>query len=400
MKVGETIVNNIKNKKIIIWGTGKDSVKATARLKEQGLQVAKYVTGSGPICNPLFMGKEITLAEECLGRKDLFFVVAVRDIYWQEVRRKLTGSGYREFEDFVYWKVLDPHRKMVMLHGNCHLDKVNDYLESSAEFNERYWIYPYKRVCEIGDITQFESAIRLTDVWIYQHIRPENSICYEISDEYTLPMLKKDALKISVPNYYHLGKILYPQTKINNPNNPPLKEGRDGNGLFPRSDMIIDRWVEEHPDGFEFKDLLEYCFSDNAFAENEIKENYELIVEKIIDRDKNCDIKASGYILDNFKNEQMFYDLGHPTNAVFRKIAAGILEKLGIEDTEDIYCEEGICYHEDPVYPQVKRVLGLNWEKKYIRETDISKKIRDRMDMEEYIREYLYWCYSMDHLSD
>lgn len=399
MTCAEEMTNSIREKcrgrRLVVWGTGKDAVKTTCALREQGLEVVMYTTGSGSICVNSFMGKEILPAAECLECKDIFYVVAVRDVFWQEVKGRLMAAGLKEFEDFVFWKMLDRSHKMVMLHGNCHLDVVENYLLSSSEFASKYWIYPYKRVCDMGDIRRFEKAISLTDVWVYQPIRPENSICYEVSDEYTHPLLKKDVVKISVPNYYHMGKILFPQTAINNPHNPPLSEGRDGNGMFPRSDKVIDRWVADHPDGLEFDELVEYCLSDDAIDESEIKENSRFLSEKILEKDRDCDVKVSQYILDNLAKEQMFYDLGHPTNAVLKKIAQGVLSALGVEDTKEISCTDRLCYHEDPIYPCVMKALGLKWEQRWIRDTEISKKIKSRMDFKEYVREYLFWCYGI-----
>lgn len=393
MTCADVVTERIKKKKVVVWGTGKDSVKATYRLSEAGISVFKYVCGVNRANCESFMNRPLESADDSIYGKEYFYVVAVREVFWKEVKDWLINTGHSEFEDFVFWKTIDSHRKMVMLHGNCHFDIIQLFLESSSIFNARYWIYPYERVCFLRENRYYDRLIQYTDVWIYQHIKPDNSICYEISDEYTLPLLRQDALKLSVPNYYHLGKILFPQTVQGNQLNPPIREGKDKNGFFPRSDSVIDGWMNNHPEEFKIKDLLEYCYSDEALPEDVILENYNFMAEKIKVREENCDIKVSDFIIGNFMDKQMFYDLGHPTNVVLKQISRGILRKLGISDDEDIVCADSLCYHEDPVYPQVRKALGLKWERKYIRDNDKSKKINENMDFSEYVREYLMWCY-------
>ncbi len=346
----------------------------------------------------MFMGRPVLPFESFLDERDCFFVVAVREIYWESIKNKLLKAGFEEFKSFAFWKFFDSERKMVMLHGNCHLDVISEYLESSREFNERYWIYPYKRVCELDAVRlkAYESAMGQADVWIYQHIRLDNSICKEISDEYTQRLLDKDVKCIAIPNYYCLGRIIFPQTFLHNPHNPPLSDGHDKNGFFPRYDEVIDDWVRTHGIDFSFDDLMEYLYSDNVFTEEEILDNYQNMADKICNRDEGCDVRVADYLLENLDKEQMFYDMGHPTNAVLSRIAQGILKKLDIGDADEICCSSRQCLHEDPVYPQVKRTLSLKWDRNTIRDTELSKKIANRMDFKEYVREYLYWCHSID----
>ena len=384
---------NKTGRKIVVWGTGKDSVKATRLLNEAGISIDHYVSGLSSCGIESFLGKAVISADECIKSKDIFFIVAVSDVYWCGIREQLIEAGLHEIADFVLWKMIDTGRKMVMLHGNCHMDIIEAYLKSSSSFNHKYWIYPYERVCNLAGNRSFDCVIPYTDVWIYQPIRKENSICFEVSDEYMLKLLGEDVIQISIPNYYGCGKILFPQTNWGNPNNPPISDGKDRNGLFPRSDSVIDEWVKANKNE-SIQELYEFCCSDEAFDERDILDNYNQMMEKIFKRDAYCDIGVADFIKDNFRELQMFYDLGHPTSIVLMKIAEKILERLDIS-SEEITCSGKLCVHEDPVYPQVKRVLGLEWDQEWIRDTDYSKKIDNKMDFKEYIREYLWWCYGM-----
>ena len=59
-----------------------------------------------------------------------------------------------------------------------------------------------------------------------------------------------------------------------------------------------------------------------------------------------------------------------------------------IDDTDDQY--------EIPVYPQVKRILGLKWDKR-IKSSLLS--LEDSLaDINTYVQQYIYWCFERNQL--
>ena len=84
--------------------------------------------------------------------------------------------------------------------------------------------------------------------------------------------------------------------------------------------------------------------------------------------------------------------MGHPTNVILRKYSIDILKKLGIDD-ENIHTEVELDAYEMPIYPSIKKILGLRWDKENIRQCKSAKRMRDTMNLEEYIYEYLWWCH-------
>ena len=93
-----------------------------------------------------------------------------------------------------------------------------------------------------------------------------------------------------------------------------------------------------------------------------------------------------------YQEEQLFYDPGHPTNFILKKIAEDVLSYLDIPNKE-ISCEDTLDMHEIPVYPIVRKTLGLKWEKRFIRESSTAKSLNERMSFEDYIEQYLWWCH-------
>ena len=85
--------------------------------------------------------------------------------------------------------------------------------------------------------------------------------------------------------------------------------------------------------------------------------------------------------------------MGHPTNVILEYIAYEILDRLEIKDL--LSADIRLDYHEVPVYPAICKVLGLEWRDEKIRTSSEAKRIATEMDVEEYIKEYLYWCHQM-----
>ena len=92
------------------------------------------------------------------------------------------------------------------------------------------------------------------------------------------------------------------------------------------------------------------------------------------------------------RNEKMFYDAGHPTNVIMKKISEEILNRLGI-DEDGIHTDLTMDGCENPIYPSVKRWLKLQWDESEIRKSHSARKCCDKMDFEEYVKEYLWWTH-------
>lgn len=103
------------------------------------------------------------------------------------------------------------------------------------------------------------------------------------------------------------------------------------------------------------------------------------------------------YIESNYQDQQMFYDPAHPCNNILRIISEGILEILGIDINEIGEIDISVGGSEMPIYRCVREALGLKFAKEYIREDEHMdhqlRRLTPKMDLEEYVREYCYWCY-------
>lgn len=271
------------------------------------------------------------------------------------------------------------------MHGNCHMGIIKEFLLSSDKFQSRYTIYPYPLL--VSDTREFrteQEIFKNIDVWIHQDIRRNNSFGFEVSDEYIRQYVRPGILEIIVPHMYGIGRMLFPQS-IELDGNEALNNGTDIDGMFLHGDKVIEECIDR---GMDINNIIEFCKSDNALKEDEIRENFDVYMNKLKEREKSWEIKIVDFIESNYRIEKLFYDDGHPTNCVMKQIAVEILQKLQIEE-QQIYCEMKMDIHEKYVYPIVRKVLGLQWADEEIRKG--GRKLAEHMDFEEYVREYCWW---------
>lgn len=373
-------VDFLRNREVVVYGTGINAVKCTCFLEGQGIRISYVVDGregTGRFKNyPVYPPSSQTLAGK-------YIIVACAAGTYGEIKERL--CDYREFEHYIYYGWLN--KKIIFLHGNCHMDVIEDCLNSSKIFQKNFAIYPAPRVCT-GKMID-ETAIAYMDVWIHEDIRSDNIIGYKVSDEYLKQFVSDNIFEIIIPHLYGLGAGFFPYAKRINDKNTALLNGAYENGMFPFRDDVIVKCMEQD---MSIDQICRYVYEDNIVPAEYIIKNFNKYMDRIRDREKSWDIKILDFILEHYKTKKLFYDIGHPTNAILEKVSVDILKFLGIQD--EVFTDEKLDYHEVPVYPWVSKVLGMEWTEGLIRVDDKAIKCSDSMDIAEYVREYVWWCYS------
>lgn len=369
----------------VVFGTGLEAVKCIYYLQEKRIEIAFCLNNNCKVeqfCGyPVFEPNKENV-------RDVFILVASKEHVYPIISKQLEENGLSEFKDYIYYEWTD--KKLVLLHGNCHMSIIRLFLLSSKTFSKQYSIYPNPLICENKEGKIEKAVLERCDLWIHQDIKMDNGYSYFLSDEHIRNFIRADAVEIVIPNLFGLGRAFFPQSEGNQRNNK-IKNGEDTNGMFPRADKVIDKCVEQ---GMKKEDIIGFCMSGDSISRVEIEENFRLYVKKMRMREQGWDIKIVDYILENYKKQKLFYDMGHPVNDVLEVISAGVLEKLGITG-ESIFADENLDGHEEPVYPAVIETLGMNWDNGLLRKSLWGKKAREKMDFREYIEEYLWWCYGI-----
>ena len=361
-------------RKEYIWGAGIEGVKALYNLKEACILafIDSYKTGK-------VAKYDIKHPDDIPFDKGNYFYIATTDAAYCEIKQLLLAKGYEEFVNFICWRCYK--KKICYLHGNCHMEPMKEMMINMPEFMNQYGFYPLTLVQNInGEID--ETVLKHIDVLITQDIREDNSFGIKLSAKYLQSKIKKGGRIIVVPNLFGLGRAFYPQFEWNDKNGPIAD---DVNGLFPHGDRYIRQLADDGRSADEIVGML----SSNDFLPAEmIVQNFKYYFNEIRDREKGWDIKIYEYVLNNYKNKQLFWDQGHPTNFVIKEIVTQILAMLDITGTlDDTWEMNG---HEEFVYPCVKEQLGLDWGQDVIRESGQKKGV-SRMDFKEYVQELLWW---------
>lgn len=373
-------------REIVIWGTGTVARSLYYKIVRNGSFKVKYFVDNTPVKSFYDQDVYLPTRENC----SKYLVVVASNIHYEEISVQLLEYGLEELRDFIPYQALG--KEVVLVHGNCYKLWIQEYLQTSNTFNEKYWIYPIPRVYHIKKGYIKDHLVKNCDVFISQDIQENNRFDERLSFDYLSSIANKRV--ICIPNVYGLGKFLFPQAQLGkgeswrNPAGPELE-----NGLFLYSDENIDRlWNggERNPDV-----IAQYLETD-IYSKQYIEDNLQMCFRKWEERDQHCDVKIMDYIKAEYRNQLLFYEPANPCNNVLRKISERILELLGIDPNEVHEIGERIATSELPVYKCVKEALGLKYEQKYIREVpswEQSKLISGNMELKEYCREYCYWCH-------
>ena len=368
---------DLQNKKIYIFGAGLEGVQAEYCFKDH-VVIESFVDNyvEGKTGSKAF---DILKPEEVVKAKNAFFIVATSERSYEQVKAQLNNLGLKEFQDYIYWKLLG--KRIVYLHGNCHMLVVKEMLNTSKEFVDNYGIYPLKCVQDIKEIEK--NVIKNTDIIISQDIREDNSYGKKLSLDYLKELSSNNTKIIVIPNLFGMGKAFFPQD-ISGSYHPI---GDDINGMFPHEDKVINECIKNR---WSIEEIINEVLDGRLISKEDIEENFNLVFQKYKQRMQKCDIDEYDFIMENYKNKQLFYDVGHPTNYLIKDIVIKVLRMLGIKDDcdENVVCLDG---HEVIMYPCVSKVLGLCWTKDKIRLSNSGKRLCFEMDIAEYIREYIWW---------
>lgn len=322
-----------------------------------------------------------------------YLVIVASKVYYEEISLELTEFGLEELKDYIPYEALG--KKVVLLHGNCHTDIIKRYLNTSETFIDRYWIYPLPMIQNNKKRYIKDHLLKNCDIFICQDIRESNPYDKRLSAEYLLD--RAGGTKICFPNLYGLGKIIFPQAEIGVPHDGDVWNNPKGveieGGLFNYRDVNIDRlWNEGERD---IHRIVKYLDSD-IYDEKQVRDNFEKNMAKWEQRETLCDIKILHYIKSEYQKMQLFWEPAHPCNVVLKKLSGEILRLLKISEYELGEIDFSFGVAEMPIYRCVRNALGLQYENKSIRNTapmKWAKLTEAKMNLEEYVREYCYWCF-------
>lgn len=294
--------------------------------------------------------------------------------------------GLKEFDDFIKGGAFN--KNIVVINANCYGPIYKEFLNSSVDFANKYFIYDAIPFYEIK--RRNEEFLKNCDLCLTQNIGDTERNHY-FSKPYICERLKPDTQVITIPNLVGFGKIFYPQ--YDGINEMSCEEGM-GYGFFKYKDRMVDdlvkskKYKSENIDSFKRKKHFDYQFLDRTFHD---------IVDMFKEREKMWDIKIIDDILELYKERQTFYDPQHPVNEILEIISMRILKLLDIESSK-ICANYHLGWDEMPIYPEVARYHKLKW---WEPDMEIRKKSNlkfcKKMSFKDYVNEYVSWCYKRNN---
>lgn len=311
----------LKKNGLVLCGIGHEGMETFFQCERRGI-IFDYIIDRNQ--EGQFRNVPIIHSIDELPSRNYFIVIGTIYTTYVEISKELKNKGLREFVDYVWGKSL--FKQIVGINANCHGEAVVKFFSNSLEFDSMYCIYPIPQI-HLNDEGRINSdLLKLLDVYIHQDIRAHNSYGYKLSDEYVLPLLSEDCKSICIPNMVGLGSLVHQWQR----GQVPIPE--KGVRFFYR-DAFCD-WIYEHSDKKRLQSVL-MAMSDFPLNEAEIKANYNNIWNKIVQREKNWDIKVCSFIQENIQQYPMFNDMDHPSSFLLNYICKELGHMLGIHDLDD-----------------------------------------------------------------
>lgn len=235
-----------------------------------------------------------------------------------------------------------------------------------------------------------KSVFRNCDIFVHQAIRDNNRYGKEYASSQLIAKLKKGCRVIAIPNIYHLPMCFFPQYKEE-------KQLRWKAETYFFRDSIIDNGLRQ---GVSFKKIDQIYHFQDALSETGFNFHEEFLhfIDEVRMREKDWDIPVSDFIIQNYRNHQLFYDPNHPTEFFLKYVASELTSILcnrecgeGEETIDDINVR-ALDTYEMPVMEAVKEQGKLLYKNSVIRNTG-KKVVCKKMDVREYIVQYtsLIW---------
>lgn len=335
-----------------------------------------------------FHGIPIVKLDEAGELQRYTIIVAAMWSTYVKIKRLLEERGYREYINF-FWGA-EWNKKLVLVNMNCYGGGICSYLDSCRHFSEKYCIHLISTIPANSEKRIAEELLQRADVYIHQDIRANNFVGYELSDVYTRKLLKPNCLDITVPNLVGMGNWMYPT--------------QDGMGKVvhsPDNGIIYvwyrDRVLQEAYQIYGADSLERYIsfYENYKLDENLLEDEYVRCWEKMRAREKNWDVKITDFIFDHYRSVPCLVDCDHPSKYVMHEIGRQIAEIMGIDDVVDLNCYESKLGLPTPVLKCVADHYGLNWKRPNDRQKNLLLGYSTDNDLEEYIKEYLWWYYGV-----
>lgn len=326
------------------------------------------------LCGEAFHGWQIQKPEY---KEDIFIIVCSERYY--EIRKQLMEMGYLEFEHFVPYQIFQ--KKMAITYGNCHMGAVKRYLERNKKLTSEYGFYPFPEIQSMRSLEDYERILPHCKLFIHQSVRRENIYGIRYASDTMMSYIPQTCKVVSIPNLHGIPECFFPQQK---------REPAWGKLRFMAGyDENIKNWVM---DGKTEEDIKKYVMQGGVYSKAEILDKWDGFKRKLLEREKEWDVKISDFIFENYRYIKLFYERYHISDTLVREIASRTLKHLGCDGDIPYLINSTLDAYEMFIYQDVIEALGLKFEQKYIRVNYQSDSLETTdVDIDQYIKQCIKW---------
>lgn len=392
-----------KGTEIAIWGTGKYARKFYLRYRHYFR--VRFFVDNFPKKDSMDSVSIITPDEIPL--KKIKVVIAISD--YKEVCDQCKELGMDFLDDYLpydligfssldfirLWELVGDNdikpvfQKIVkdnpycVLVGPCQLPVIKRMLLSSNQFRQKYFILDIPLIHMLTQkqkeiIEQCQFIFTECSLCITQYITSNNAFFAFYATENIRRLVNPNIQVIVLPVLFF--DLYFPQTIHQNDENSLLSEV--GVLSFPYADCILNELSRK----YSAEDIVKIVKMDNLFSDKLLQWMYDTRLEEMRKRENLYDVKMYDYILEHFKEEQLFYSKNHPCKKVYVEFGRRILEKIGFNDGEIEEVRLPIMDGwQEAIYPSVASHYGLCFDKTLY----LDPMVDEECELEEFIRLYL-----------
>ncbi len=417
------MIEDLKGKKVSIWGTGMGGKKMYTFLKSHAEIVCFYDSDERKRGTFLY---DVPIRKWSPNEPSTYIIIA--SDYWREIIPELVANGLKIFKDFTIhdflqndlpkeysllceiqectgewneedWTRYKGNKKIAVIHGGCKGTSLGVLLSLHPTFADNYIVVETPRELYINSFypaTVREIAFKyMNDVTFLQQI---DLFFHEVKDakktwimdqDIIMSRLNPDCKKVLMSSLRFSG--YFPQCRANEKKWIPVLQLYN----VRYRDKYIDTLCKE---GCSADEIVKRIASEDYLSSEEVEDFMRVSLSMMELQEKKIDVKIHDYITEHGYKEQLFYDPSHPNNKVLIEYANRLIQYIFPESErklQDIYCYDELVHSlvqlylwKTPVYPCVAKALGLKkYEKSY--RINGNTGFTQPLTLDEYIYEYI-----------
>lgn len=339
-----------------------------------------------------FEGLPVIRPEKLLEQENTYVVICSEaDVIMAEKLEKIGLHGDRN-----YGFISTLPKKLFVGIGTCQIVDIVDILYKNRNFIHQYYINSYSEtayeVYQPVDCNRIKGYGNFCDVVFYNGANEgtiEQRDCSVIIDRFY-----KTALKLSMPFYYFAGQLI--QATIV-PNEYSVRTFNE-NWFWFRGDKEINSMIEN---GYSAEEIYEKISDDSYWPAEKVLTNFKKEMKKIEVWDRFSSFPIKKYIEKNYQHITVFTDGTHFDFHLRLYLADEISNRLGIEpkyNQDIIEWLEGMKLTVMPIYPCVRKALGMEDTESRCQFYNIEKGQLEDLDMKEYVKRYVQYIVSIKNI--